>query len=168
MPSLVVNSSYFVLSKVSISNLVCCGGKTVKGRLQKETWAFGWTSSDTPPTPKLGPRYQVIFFIVLFKSKLLQTSKFLSHNCGSPTIPRKIQTLSSYSVMVFDIRIWLFWWRGGEMITFLLFIAFFHVLKSLNHFKAIKRYLITGLGPRPPALTSAKRPSLTFFFWSLP
>ena len=36
------------------------------------------------------------------------------------------------------------------MITFLLFIAFFNVLKSLNHFKAIKRYLITGLGPWTP------------------
>ena len=59
--------------------------------------------------------------------------------------------------------------REGGVITFTFFIALFRVLKHLNHLKAIKKYLITGLGPqpplrRPPALTSAKSPSLTFFF----
>ena len=59
------------------------------------------------------------------------------------------------------------WWGVR---TFTYFIALFRVLKHLNHFKAIKKYLITGLGlqpplRRPPALTSAKSPSLTFFFF---
>ena len=63
------------------------------------------------------------------------------------------------------------WVRGGGGVrTFIFFIALFCVLKHSNHFKAIKKYLITGLGSqpplrRPPALTSAKSPSLTFFFF---
>ena len=99
-----------------------------------------------PPPPKLGPCYQVIVFIVLFYFILLQTSKFSSDNCGSPTIPRKIRTLSSNSVMVFDIRIWLFWWRGGRDNN-----IHIHFLKPSDHFKAIKRYLITGLALDPPS-----------------
>ena len=71
----------------------------------------------------------------------------------------------------FDIRIWVVRVRRGVR-TFTFFIALFCVLKHLNHFKAIRKYLITGLGPqhplrRLPALTSAKSPSLTFFL-SLP
>ena len=68
--------------------------------------------------------------------------------------------------------------REGGVITFTFFIALYRVLKHVNHFKAIKKYLITGLGPqpplrRPPALTSAKtkfdlfflKPSLRWVSW---
>ena len=38
-----------------------------------EIWAFGWTSADPSPAPQFGPRYQVDFFIVLFKSTPFKT-----------------------------------------------------------------------------------------------
>ena len=41
--------------------------------------------------------------------------------------------------------------REGGVITFTFSIALFCVLKHLNHFNAIKKYLITRLGPQPPS-----------------
>ena len=141
-----------------------------KGRLQKKkrsNLGFWLNLVWGPPAPQT---WALLLGDFLLKSIHLKPWNILLENCGPPTIyPGKY---GSYFQILYQ-----FWYKDriglGEgwwgVRTFTYFIALFRVLKHLNHFKAIKKYLITGLGlqpplRRPPALTSAKSPSLTFFF----